>query len=161
MRRVRQAKTPSEPKAAPTCPNASKVGTDEIETPLLVTTLKGNVYVLQSNPPDLKLLVAASGEGVNLKLVGDVHLNETTGRLTTTFEETPELPFTDFKLSFSGGAQAALDDARHVRDVHDLVRLHAVELTVRRRRLRLEQLRNHGRDGGSVPVCATAVSRRQ
>jgi hypothetical protein len=92
----------------PSCPNASKVGSDEIETPLLFHSLKGNVYVLDSNPPNLKLLVAASGEGVNLKLQADVHLNESTGRLTTTFSETPELPFTDFKLSFSGGAQAAL-----------------------------------------------------
>ena len=80
----------------------------QIETPLLAHKLEGDVYVLQSNPPNLKLLVAASGEGVNLKLVGDVHLDEATGRLTTTFTETPELPFTDFKLSFSGGAQAAL-----------------------------------------------------
>jgi hypothetical protein len=93
---------------APSCPNDSKVGTDEIETPLLKNSLKGNVYVLQSNPPNLKLLVAASGEGVNLKLVGNVHLDEATGRLTTTFQETPELPFTTFRLSFSGGAQAAL-----------------------------------------------------
>ncbi len=38
-----------------------------------------------------------------------MHLNEGTGQLTTTFQGTPELPFTDFKLSFSGGAQAALD----------------------------------------------------
>jgi hypothetical protein len=93
----------------PSCPNSSKVGTDEIETPLLAHALKGNVYVLQSNPPNLKLLVAASGEGVNLKLVGNVHLDEATGQLTTTFTETPALPFTDFRLSFSGGAQAALD----------------------------------------------------
>jgi hypothetical protein len=90
------------------CPNASKVGTDEITSPLLRDKLEGSVYVLQSNPPDLKLLVAASGDGVFLKLVGDVHLDEKTGRLTTTFGHTPELPFTDFKLSFSGGAQAAL-----------------------------------------------------
>ena len=69
---------------APTCPSASHVGTDEVVTPLLAHPLKGNVYVLQSNPPNLKLLVAASGEGVNLKLVGDVHLDEGTGRLTTT-----------------------------------------------------------------------------
>jgi hypothetical protein len=92
----------------PSCPNASKVGTSEIETPLLARPLKGDIYVLQSNPPDLKLLVAASGEGVNVKLVGNVHLDEATGQLTTTFNETPELPFTDFKLSFNGGAQAAL-----------------------------------------------------
>jgi hypothetical protein len=92
----------------PSCPLASKVGTVEIQTPLLTDKLEGNVYVLQSDPPNLKLLVAASGDGVNLKLVGDVHLDGATGQLTTTFEETPELPFTDFKLAFSGGAQAAL-----------------------------------------------------
>jgi hypothetical protein len=92
---------------APVCPNASRVGVDEIETPLLAKPLQGNVYVMQSNPPNLELLVAASGEGVNLKLVGHVHLTEQ-GRLITTFSGTPELPFTNFRLSFSGGAQAAL-----------------------------------------------------
>jgi uncharacterized repeat protein (TIGR01451 family) len=93
----------------PHCPNASKVGTVEIETPLLADKLQGNVYVLPPNPPHMQLLVAASGDGVNLKLVGDVHLNEATGQLTTTFSETPELPFSDLKLAFSGGAQAALE----------------------------------------------------
>jgi hypothetical protein len=92
----------------PACPLASKVGTVEVATPLLEEKLVGDIYVLQSNPPDLKLLVAASAEGVNLKLVGDVHLDETTGRLTTTFTRTPPLPFTDLTLAFSGGAQAAL-----------------------------------------------------
>lgn len=90
------------------CPGASKVGDVEIETPLLEHTLKGSVFVLPSDPPELKLLVAASGEGVNVKLVGVVHLNEQTGQVTTKFEGTPELPFTDFRLSFSGGGQAAL-----------------------------------------------------
>ncbi len=93
----------------PSCPNASKVGTVQIATPLFVKSdLEGDVYLLQSTPPNLKLLIAASGEGVNLKIVADVHLDETTGQLTTTLTNTPELPFTDFKLSFSGGAQAAL-----------------------------------------------------
>jgi hypothetical protein len=93
---------------APVCPNASRVGTVEIETPVLTKPLQGDVYVLQHNPPELKLLITASGEGVNLKLIGTVHLNEETGQLVTTFTGTPELPFTSFKLAFSGGAQAAL-----------------------------------------------------
>ncbi len=92
----------------PSCPAASKVGEDEISTPLLPDRLKGNVYVLQSNPPELKLLVAASADGVNLKLIGTVHLNPVTGQLTTTFENTPDAPLSEFKLAFSGGAQAAL-----------------------------------------------------
>ncbi len=101
----------------PSCPNASKVGTVTIKTPLIESAqekqFEGSVYVLQSNPPELKLLVAASADGVNLKLVGVVHLNERTGQLETKFQGTPELPFTDFKLSFSGGAQAALDTPTH------------------------------------------------
>jgi hypothetical protein len=92
---------------APVCPPASKVGVDEIETPLLPKPLQGSVYILQDNPPDLQLLVTASGEGVNVKLIGHVHLTET-GQLVTTFTGTPQLPFTNFHLSFSGGAQAAL-----------------------------------------------------
>jgi hypothetical protein len=95
--------------AAPSCPNASKVGVVSIATPLLSDKLEGNVYVLQSDPPELKLLVAASADGVNVKLVGVVHLDGQTGQLTTKFEGTPALPFSDFKLSFSGGPQAALD----------------------------------------------------
>ena len=92
------------------CPNASQVGTVHIKTPLLEEELEGDVYVLPSNPPDLELLVAASDPvaGIYLKLVGHVHLDAVTGRLTTTFSETPQLPFTSFRLSFSGGAQAAL-----------------------------------------------------
>jgi hypothetical protein len=92
----------------PSCPADSKVGTDEISTPLLKDKLEGDVYVLQSNPPNLQLLIAAYADGVEVKLVADVHLDEATGQLTTTLTETPEVPFTDFKLSFSGGAQAAL-----------------------------------------------------
>jgi hypothetical protein len=98
----------------PSCPAASKVGTDEISTPLLAKRLKGNVYILQNNPPEVQLLVAASGEGVNLKLIGTVHLNEQTGQVTTTFKGTPQdpgtpdAPLNEFVLTFSGGAQAAL-----------------------------------------------------
>ncbi|MGA9286583.1 MAG: hypothetical protein WBV85_14200 [Solirubrobacteraceae bacterium] len=97
----------------PSCPNASKIGTATIKSPLIEAAedklFEGNVYLLRSTPPELKLLLAGSADGVNLKLVGTVHLNEHTGQLTTAFLGTPELPFTDLKLSFSGGAQAALD----------------------------------------------------
>jgi hypothetical protein len=93
--------------AAPTCPASSKVGTVVITTPLLSEKIEGNVYILPSNPPDLQLLVEGSADGVNLKFVGTVHL-DSSGRVAATFENTPQLPFNDLKLSFSGGAQAAL-----------------------------------------------------
>jgi hypothetical protein len=94
--------------AAPSCPKGSIVGEDEIATPLLPGRLHGKVYVLQSNPPHIEILVAASGDGVNLKLVGKVELDPFTGRLTTKFEETPDLAFSEFKLTFNGGPKAAL-----------------------------------------------------
>ncbi len=99
------------------CPSASKVGTVQIRTPLLEEELAGNVYILPSNPPHLQILLAANDpvDGIYLKLVGDVELGEENGsnglapgQLRTTFTETPELPFTSFRLSFNGGAQAAL-----------------------------------------------------
>lgn len=105
----------------PDCPGAAKVGTVQLTTPLLKENLEGDVYVLQSNPPHLKLLIAMSGEGVNVKLVAETSLCENTGekidartceapgQLITTLKDAPELPFTDFKLSFNTGAQAALD----------------------------------------------------
>jgi hypothetical protein len=92
----------------PACPAASKVGRVEIETPILKDKLEGNIYVLQSNPPNLQLLLAASADGVNLKLIGEVHLDPSTGRLTTTFSKVPDAPVSKVRLSFSGGAQAAL-----------------------------------------------------
>jgi hypothetical protein len=92
----------------PACPAKSQVGTDEAELPILKGSLKGDVYVLQSNPPNLRLLITAFGEGVEVKLVLLVHLDERTGRLTATLDGAPQAPVSDFKLSFSGGAQAAL-----------------------------------------------------
>jgi hypothetical protein len=98
----------------PGCPAASRIGSDEIETPLLKDRLKGSIYLLQSSPPDLEILVAASGDGANVKAVGHVHLDETTGRVVTTFNGTqlfpglPDDPVSEFDLTFNGGAQAAI-----------------------------------------------------
>jgi hypothetical protein len=98
---------------AASCPAGAKVGTVTINSPLIEgdveKRLDGNVFVLPSDPPVVKLLIAASADGVNVKLAGAVHLNETTGRLEATFNELPQLPFSDFKLEFESGARAALD----------------------------------------------------
>jgi len=92
----------------PSCPLSSKLGTAEIVTPLLKTHLEGNVYLLQSNPPNVKLLLSAYAAGTYVKLVGDVTLNEATGQATVTFPETPQFPLSNVNLSFSGGPQGTL-----------------------------------------------------
>jgi hypothetical protein len=98
--------------AAPSCPGAARVGEVKIDSALIETAAAkefvGGVYVLQSNPPDVKLLLAASADGVNLKLVANARLNEQTGQITLSLDELPQLAISDIQLRFSGGALALL-----------------------------------------------------
>ncbi len=99
--------------AAPAqCPDASKVGVVEIETPLLESKLEGSVYVAQPNQNKfhslLALYVVAEGSGVVIKLAGEVHADPATGQLTTTFDNNPQQPFSHLLLKFFGGPRAAL-----------------------------------------------------
>jgi uncharacterized repeat protein (TIGR01451 family) len=107
--------TPIHTTPAPaSCPDASKLGTVEVDTPLLEKPLNGAVYI--ANPYDnpfhslLALYVAVNDEktGIVVKLAGEVHADPNTGRLSATFRENPQLPFEDFKLHFSGGSGGAL-----------------------------------------------------
>lgn len=98
--------------AEPNCPDSSKVATVEIDTPLLDKPLSGSVYVAKQNDNPfgslLALYVVASGEGVVVKLPGRVDLDPVTGRLTTTFDNTPQLPFDSFHVRFFDGPRAPL-----------------------------------------------------
>jgi hypothetical protein len=105
------------------CPNESKLGTVEIETPLLTQKIHGSLYIAQpyENPfaepaaghPNGTLvalyIVAKNPEtGILIKLAGKVTPNPVTGRLVTTFENNPQLPFSHFNFHFREGAQAPL-----------------------------------------------------
>lgn len=91
------------------CPPESKIGTVEIDTPLVDHPLSGAVYVARQNENPfgslLALYIAVYDPITNVvvKVAGNVQLDPGTGRLTTTFDDTPELPFEDFKLDFFGG----------------------------------------------------------
>jgi hypothetical protein len=96
------------------CPNNSKLGTVEIETPLLTQKIHGAIYIAQpfDNPSHSLValyVVAKSAEtGVLVKLVGKVEPNPVTGQLTTVFENNPQLPFDHFNFHFREGQQAPL-----------------------------------------------------
>ena len=96
----------------PTCPDASKVGTVSIATPLLAQPLTGDVYLASQNDNPfnslLALYIVARGPGIIIKLPGKVAPDPVTGQLTTTFDDNPQLPFSTMQLHFNGGPYAPL-----------------------------------------------------
>jgi hypothetical protein len=98
--------------ADPTCTDASKIGTVQITTPLIDTKLNGSVYLATQNDNPFNSLLAiyivAQGAGVTVKLAGHVEANAQTGQLTTTFDDNPQIPFSNLHLEFTSGARAPL-----------------------------------------------------
>jgi hypothetical protein len=106
------------------CPVNSVIGTAALETNLLPKgTLKGNIYVGEQKSSDptsgeeFRILVEAKSEeyGTDLRLIGNVSANPTTGQLTAKFDEQevgplagplpeglPQAPFESLKLHFNG-----------------------------------------------------------
>ncbi len=96
-------------KSPVTCPDASKIGTAEIETPLLEDPLAGTVYLATQEDNPFKSLLAMyividdKRSGTVVKLPGEVIPNPTTGQLTAVFDYNPQVPFEDLELRFRGG----------------------------------------------------------
>jgi DNA-binding beta-propeller fold protein YncE len=96
------------------CPDASKIGTVEVNTRLIDHPLTGGVYVAAQDANPFSSLLALyiaiydPTTGVVVKLAGKVTPDPVTGQLTATFDQNPQLPFDDFKLDFFSGARATL-----------------------------------------------------
>jgi hypothetical protein len=96
------------------CPNESKVGDVEIESPLIEGKVLGSLYVARQhdNPYDNLLtlyLVAKNPDlGVIVKQALKVTPNPLTGQLTTEVDNIPQLPFSHFHLSFRQGQRSPL-----------------------------------------------------
>ncbi len=96
------------------CPEASKVGTVSVISPLLKEEATGALYIASphDNPFNsllgLYLIARIPQRGILVKLAGKVDPDPSTGQLTTTFDDLPQLPFTTFKLHFREGGRAPL-----------------------------------------------------
>lgn len=98
----------------PACPDASKIGSVQIKTPLLSDPMDGDVYLgtqVSDDPASGKMyriFLVAKGPGVLVKLPGSIVPDPNTGQLTATFDNNPQLPFSSLHLEFKGGPRAAL-----------------------------------------------------
>ena len=103
------------------CPRASQIGTVVVETPLLAKSLPGEVFLgmpecapCSSRDAEagrlIKLYIQVNDpeRGVVVKLAGRVSADPVTGALVATFDQNPQLPFSDLKVDFYTGERAAL-----------------------------------------------------
>jgi hypothetical protein len=101
------------------CPDAAKIASVEVRSPLVDHVLPdasglGAVYLAEPyrNPFGtllaIYLVVEDHQTGVIAKLAGKVTPDPATGRLTTSFEENPQLPFEDFEVHFFKGSRGTL-----------------------------------------------------
>jgi hypothetical protein len=96
------------------CPNASRLGTVQLTTPLLTNPLKGNMYLASQgqNPFGsllaLYMVVEDPATGVLIKIAGQATPDPTTGQLTVTFPQNPQLPFEDLSVNLFPGSRGAL-----------------------------------------------------
>jgi hypothetical protein len=95
------------------CPAASQVGVVSLLTPALSGELKGGLYLggPSSGPiarPPFTVYLTLAGHGVLVKIKGTVAPNPTTGQLVATFDENPELPFSELKVQLNGGSRSTV-----------------------------------------------------
>lgn len=104
------------PVAGVACPAKSAIGTVNLEVPDLPPgSLSGNVYLggpesgaITGPPYTLYIDAESSRYGISTRLEGRSVPDEATGRLTTTFVDNPEQPFSNVILHFKPGALAPI-----------------------------------------------------
>ncbi len=107
------AETPSSAPGAG-CPNPSKIGLVTLETPLFDGLLSGSLFIAKpfENPfgsAYALYFVAKSPErGLIVKVAGKLEADAGTGQLIATFDDLPQLPYTNLKVDFREGQRAPL-----------------------------------------------------
>jgi hypothetical protein len=105
------------------CPNASKIGSVEVETPLLDENVNGAIYQAPQDDPAtsqpgaenpfdsliaLYMVIKNPTLGIVVKQPIEVEPDPVTGRLTTVADNIPQLPFSHFRLHFREGTRSPL-----------------------------------------------------
>lgn len=103
------------------CPGTSKIGDFTVQSPLFEETISGGIFLAEpdvaatttpgaENPFDsliaLYLIAKLPQRGIVIKVAGKVDQDQQSGRLTATFEQLPQLPYTGLKVHFREGQRA-------------------------------------------------------
>lgn len=99
----------------PSCPDASRVGSVSLSTPLLPKPAQGYLYVAapKANPFGstfaLYLVVEdIEDRGILIKVPGRVDLDPASGRVEIGFDRLPQIPFSELSVDLRGGPRALL-----------------------------------------------------
>jgi hypothetical protein len=93
---------------AASCPEASRVGTAIVHTPVLPVPLSGVAYFVSRGGAKFpELIVVLEGDGVRVDLHGETFISRK-GVTSSTFNETPDVPFSSFELKLPEGPHSAL-----------------------------------------------------
>ncbi|HEX6665456.1 MAG TPA: hypothetical protein VF081_02545 [Solirubrobacterales bacterium] len=105
------------------CPEGAKLGSVSVKSPLLEEQLQGSIFLAAQNDPSTPqpgaenpfdsllafyLLIESAPNGIFIKQAGKVEPDPRTGRLVSTVDDVPQLPFSHFELQFREGPRAPL-----------------------------------------------------
>ena len=107
-----------------TCPDQSKLGVVKVVTPVIENPLPGTLYLAtQGENPfgsrfAIYLVVSDPVSGLLVKIPGQIEPDPSTGRVTFSFRNNPQLPIEDLSIELFAGPRAPLktpdDCGRHV-----------------------------------------------
>lgn len=96
----------------PLCPDSARIGSVAIESPLIAAPFQGSVYLATPHQNEFgsmfAIYFAAERDGLLIKAGGRIDADPGSGQLTVSFDELPQLPFSNLELRFDGGPRAPL-----------------------------------------------------
>ncbi len=96
------------------CPNGSKIGDFTVQSPLFPETVEGSLFLATPFANQFGSLIAiylvakAPERGVLVKVAGKLDADPSTGSLVATFDNLPQLPYTNLKVHFREGQRSPL-----------------------------------------------------
>ncbi|MEX0973413.1 MAG: fibronectin type III domain-containing protein [Solirubrobacterales bacterium] len=105
------------------CPNDSKIGVFRVRSPLFEDAFEGAVYLARPDEPTttrpgaenpfdsliaVYLVAKLPQRGVLIRVAGEIVPEPATGTLTATFDDLPQLPYTDLEVSTRPGQRSFL-----------------------------------------------------